>query len=208
MSTRKAPGIGGKALTAMTKRRMSSFEIIQSRLGPGERLVWWGHPLNGLLMRWNCNGTLAAALFILVLASGSWMTGTPEPILASLLRMFLIVVGLGTLLSWLWHYLVSARSIYALTDRRALILTGAASMSFPLERIEFVDTKGFRSGRGHVLFYRGSPTSPAGPDAFKPEIPKFGFLAVPGCEDLARQLLSLREKCRISNMNALGSSGK
>ncbi|MFX6006778.1 hypothetical protein ABTF07_19595, partial [Acinetobacter baumannii] len=83
------------------------------------------------------------------------------------------------LVMWLKGYLPSTRSVYVLTDQRALILMNASSMSFPLETIEFIDTKGYSDGQGHVLFYYGTSTLAAGSDDFKLAFFKFGFLALP-----------------------------
>ncbi|MGL4290012.1 MAG: hypothetical protein ACRCVA_26910 [Phreatobacter sp.] len=190
---------------AMTELDAAVPSIVLRHLRDGEQVVWWGRPMRGLLLRWNCNGMLFFfLLFLLVLVGLPFAKAPAHPIGILVLELIQAAIVVFMLVMWLKGYLPSTRSVYVLTDQRALILMNASSMSFPLETIEFIDTKGYSDGQGHVLFYYGTSTLAAGSDDFKLAFFKFGFLALPDCEEIARLMLALREKSRVAALASLG----
>ncbi|GIX05578.1 MAG: hypothetical protein KatS3mg114_1447 [Planctomycetaceae bacterium] len=146
---------------------------LDQELEPGERLLWAGQPLPRRLMRRSWGMALfgipwtAFAVFWTVMAGSMvWRSESPGPIwLFPLFGLPFILIGLGMLASP-WRARRRARHIvYAVTDRRLLILTphdgGRAVHTWTpctlqrWRRVEYADGSG-------DLFFEGTTAAPHG----------------------------------------------
>lgn len=138
-------------------------QTAQAQLEAGERLLWYGKPdpkrqLPGSLavMIFGIPWT-AFALFWTAAASGLiWSEG--ELGWHSLFGLFgvpFVLVGLGMLTSPYWVYRKAQRTVYALTNRRAMIITGTPArkiQSFAGPDIGLIERTERANGRGDVMF--------------------------------------------------------
>lgn len=139
-------------------------QVATSQLDAGERLLWSGAPVPGNAAA----GAIPTSLFgIPFLAFSCFWIGmawtatsrsnhVPGPFLFfPLFGVPFVLVGLGILLSPLWAYLSARTTVYAVTDKRALIVNGGFNRSVQsysgseigdLVRVEGPD------GRGSLMF--------------------------------------------------------
>ena len=105
--------------------------LVDAEFGKGERIVWIGQPIRSRLARSSLPIALfgvpftAFAFFWIMTASGMKGLGFPGP--SGFFVLFgipFVLVGLGMLTSPLWMYLKAGRTVYAVTDRRALVIDG------------------------------------------------------------------------------------
>ena len=103
----------------------------------------------------------------------------------------LLFVGIGLFLGSapLRAYWAAASMMFALTDRRALVVKGAKTTAYPLERIDFVETESMHDSRGNVLFLN-EPMSPLGWAANSGMMMrKGGFIAIADAERVGQECL-------------------
>jgi hypothetical protein len=127
---------------------------VAGHLLDGEVLVWWDMPEPPLAAsrRIDAHFFVGAVFFVLPIVLGAKAANTSY--FGGLALASFSVVGLWLLSAPLRAYRNARKTYYALTDRRALILAGATSKTFLLERVAFVEAEANDSGKGHVLFYR------------------------------------------------------
>jgi hypothetical protein len=147
----------------MMEMDFESQQTAQAQLEPGERLLWHGKPdpKRGLVasipvalfaIPWT-----AFSLFWMATASGLAFRDS-QPGWTSLFALFGVpfaLVGLGMLTSPYWLYRKSKLTVYALTNRRALIITGGATkkiQSFTSADIGVIQRTERPKGRGDVMF--------------------------------------------------------
>lgn len=132
------------------------LERLQSQLQPAEKLVWVGMPdwrhipdsphsksgwmMWGLLAYWS---SLAAVAFLAARA-----------LLSPLMLIGLVTAGIvGTVLANIFIRVIAAyRQVYALTTRRALILSGKRLQSYSGSDIAFIECVMHTDGTGDILF--------------------------------------------------------
>jgi hypothetical protein len=131
--------------------------------GPGERVLWSGtpEPLR-FSLRKSFPGALigipffAFSLFWISMASRApGGAASPFPFPFWLFGIPFVLVGLGMVLSPVWHYARALRTSYVLTNRRAIVdYPGpfGRRISVPLTQIPFIETRGSFGNYGHVLF--------------------------------------------------------
>jgi hypothetical protein len=124
---------------------------IAAALHPGERVLWQGRPSPRVAIRGRLvvnvlvGGAFVALVVALAIRTGF---GAQTPIYAVLLGL-----GLWQVARPLRFYLMAARTLYAVTDKRVLIVTGAKAAeqhSIAPEQIREVLIHAFRDGKGHV----------------------------------------------------------
>ena len=146
---------------------------IGAEIEPNERLLWTGRPdpskraATGIpAMIFGIPFTLFA-LFWTTMASGAIFAtrnsghGTPAPLyLFPLFGLPFILVGFGLLLSPLWAYLKAQRTMYAVTDRRAITweentFGGKRTVrSFGPNEIALMERRENANGVGDLVFSR------------------------------------------------------
>lgn len=138
-------------------------ELIERELLAGERLLWVGKPGVWRLMS-NPGQTrtpaavsimigLAVAVFIgmgLLLGSGGGRVMLPGMVLA-----LLVLIAFATLIGPLLAGVINSwRTVYAITDRRVLILSGSSARSYGEKDIQFIERRMQRGDRGDIVFRR------------------------------------------------------
>jgi hypothetical protein len=130
---------------------------------PGERVLWSGNPDPfRFSLRKSLPGALigipflAFALFwISMAASTPSGAASPFPFPFWLFGVPFVAVGLGTVLSPIWHCVRALRTNYVLTNQRAIIdypAPFARRISVPLYQIPFIEIRSSLGNFGHVLF--------------------------------------------------------
>jgi hypothetical protein len=144
--------------------RTEAEQIATRQLDSGERLLWSGSPTGGSMAL----SALPAALFGIPFTGfavfwivTAWSGTRHMPHGMTPFQFFplfgipFLIVGFGILTSPLWAYLTAKSTVYAVTDRRAMIMVGwprAAVQSYgpadirDLQRVEGAD------GRGTLMF--------------------------------------------------------
>lgn len=185
--------------------RINAPDDLVRRLARGERLIWWDRPTAASLAKRELNYTTFSGVFMFLFAI-FWMTmafRAPGPFFL----FGLLFVGIGLFLGSapLRAYWAAASMMFALTDRRALVVKGAKTTAYPLERIDFVETESMHDSRGNVLFLN-EPMSPLGWAANSGMMMrKGGFIAIADAERVGQEMLALMEQRRASNTQVAGS---
>lgn len=160
---------------------------IQSELASGERLLWTGRPKQGFVLRASdlflIPFSLLWAGFIVFWTFGAWTVRAPSFFL--LWAVPFLLVGLymtvGRFIVDAW---VRSRTTYALTDRRALIISeslGRTVKSLDLRAIQDITLEMKGDGSGTILFgqgisYRGAYRGMYWPGASRYLPPMFEFI--------------------------------
>jgi hypothetical protein len=171
-------------------------------LDPGERLIWSGQPQPApyALKKGGLTGLFgipffAFAVFWTSMASSFTSGEKGPPRYFWLWGVPFLGVGLGLVLSPLWHFVRAGRTTYTLTSRRAVIdTTGplARRTSVPLDQIPFVELQ--PGGAGHVLFRE---VATASRHSFSTaSTTKDGFIAIAEAERVERLLRETIAKLR------------
>jgi hypothetical protein len=170
--------VGGedRALKSPSRQRLLAAEI-EAELEPGERLVWTGKPEAAAVHR-----KLRWLYWVAVpwVAMAIWFARD------SIVAQFALLAGLALLLGPLVAAAMARRTIYALTDRRALILSKSighrsltsVDLGAADETVEILRGEG---AGGTVLFVSGLPPRRRYTDFTG----KFGFWDVPDASEVA-----------------------
>jgi len=202
--------VGGGELSPELRARL------ERELEKGEREVWSAAPLPGSYARgawaFAVFGVLFAgfAVFWMVMAGGmAWLGGqaaTANGVSAAPFSLFplcglpFLAVGVGIMTAPVWLRKRAAKVVYAVTDRRAIVITpvafrGESVRSFTpaqlgsIERIERAD------GSGNLVFARemyGSPDSDGGSRVRTRWVGFIGVADVKGAERAVRGLVDSR----------------
>lgn len=180
-------------------RRMQAR--LEAELSPGERVQWQAMPIP----RWFEPGSLVVFLFGLPWtafavvwtlgaawgvskANGPWFVG-----FFPLFGVPFILVGLGMLSMPCWARLAARRTIYAITDRRALIIQGIRTVetrSFAPNLLSNLLRRDRRDGSGDVLFSRKEWRDSDGDRSVK----EIGFVSIPEPRKVEALLRELAER--------------
>jgi len=138
-------------------------QTAQAQLEAGERLLWYGRPDPKRQLR----GSLIVMLFgIPWTAFALFWTGAASGLIwsdeefgwYSLFGLFgvpFVLVGLGMLTSPYWIYRNAQRTVYALSNRRAMIISGTPArkiQSFAGPDIDLIERTERANGKGDVMF--------------------------------------------------------
>lgn len=141
-----------------------AYRIAEQEMLPGEELLWAEKPLPGRVALQSLPSALLAIPFLLValvifrqflgfgmghLMPGGMMGG--GSIFSIVIGVF-VLVGLWMVLSPLWSYRQGGNTVYAITDRRALIITGGRVQSYGASDIEVIERRAREDGVGDVIF--------------------------------------------------------
>jgi hypothetical protein len=175
-------------------------QIASSQLDGGERLLWSGAPAPGKAAL----GALPALLLAIPFTGFAvfWIWGAAQTASKApqhdgpwaffpLFGLPFLLVGLGMLLAPLWAFLGAMKTVYALTDRRAIIISGLGRRgvrSFTSADIGDVMRVEGSDGRGTVFFASRSVVNSKGFE--RPS--RIGFVGIPDVrrvEELIREHL-------------------
>lgn len=168
-------------------------QMAQAQLEPGERLLWYGKPdpkrslLGSLAIMLFGIPWTAFAVFWTGAASGLiWGDGRPGWLsLFGLFGVPFILVGLGMLTSPYWLYRKAQRTVYALTDRRAMIITGTRTrkiQSFAGHDIDLIERTERVDGKGDVMFATATGNKSS---------QRIGFIGIPDARRVEHLLLDV-----------------
>ncbi|MFO0829190.1 MAG: hypothetical protein U0572_13705 [Phycisphaerales bacterium] len=148
-------------------------DLVERELEPSERLLWMEQPIP----RFFSGASLGAFLFAIPWTAFAifWICGAAGfkvPDLskggASLFPLFglpFVLIGLAMLSTPIWAYRGMRRTIYVVTDRRAIVFEGGRKTtirSFEPSRLKDVFRREKRDGSGDVVFEQGLTTGPRG----------------------------------------------
>ncbi|HRL11933.1 MAG TPA: hypothetical protein PKX07_08635 [Aggregatilineales bacterium] len=131
---------------------------VESELLPGEELLWVERPgmptIDSLLTNPTSLSGIGGLLLVLVMflfvfpSFGAFNLARMSPIF-----MLVPLIMIGTVV-WqvVMPIITRMNSIYALTNRRALIINGGSTRSFTRDDIEFIERRMARNGTGDVTF--------------------------------------------------------
>lgn len=133
---------------------------LELELEPGEKILWTARPVASLLVRdvlFISVLTCLSAVFIVVVF-WVFLAGlrNHEPGLFTLIVLAVVVPDIGIAVGLpLWMARKARRTFYAITDRRAMILTTGPTMavrSFPSASLADIRKKERANGSGDILF--------------------------------------------------------
>lgn len=184
---------------------MQVEQIANGQLDSGERLLWAGKPapqgaaigalpmtLFGLLFAGFAAFWIWAAAGGMSRSSGGGFSGPGA--LFPLFGIPFLLVGLGMIFGPLWAFLGARNTIYAVTDRRAMIVTGSRTKSvrsFTRDEIGEITRVERPDGTGSLMFASVSRTSSKGHIS----VSRVGFEGIPDVrrvEQLIRDNLDRR----------------
>jgi hypothetical protein len=177
-------------------------EAITRRLASGEKLVWWDRPSATGLARHELNFSTLLGVFFIAFAIFWMTTAYRAPGFFFLFGLLFVGAGLWMVTSPLRAYWAASWTLFALTDKRALILKGSKATGYPLDHVAFVETESSGDGRGNVLFLNQSASPlPWGANTGQ-MMRKGGFIAIADSERVGQEMLRLMELRRTSATSA------
>lgn len=189
-------------------------DLVADEIAPGERIAWVGQPIPSRYARRGLGTALfgipftAFAFFWIAVASGFKMPDFSHGFrLFPLFGIPFVLVGLGMLSSPFWMYLKATRTVYVITDRRALTVErglwqGVSVRSFEPERLTDLNRTQYPDGSGNLVFQRDYHVSNRGGGHFT----DIGFLAIPDVKEAEDRIRDLVHKFRSQN-SPLGRDG-
>lgn len=179
--------------------------LVERELDPGEKILWIDQPIPKF---WNA-GSIAMFLFAIPFTAFSifWMGGVawitsqdsnaPAGInFFSCFGLPFLLVGLGMLSSPIWMYRAAKKTIYAITDKRAISIVGGRMMkvrSFQPEQLKNLERIERSNGSGSIIIEYETFTTSKGRTRNRPH----GFMEIRDVkrvedflEDLARKTAS------------------
>ena len=159
-------------------------QIALGQLNPGERLLWSGSPAPGAAAVSGVPVTLFGIMFIGFAVT--WISGaisaTGQAAGAwSLFPLFGVpglLIGVALLLGPLWYAIAAAHTVYAVTEGRALIITGSRARtvrSYTSADVDEVVRVERPDGSGSVFFATRTTTSARGSTRRR----RIGFVGIP-----------------------------
>jgi hypothetical protein len=184
--------------------RVQAEQVALSQIDGGERLLWSGTPAPGVA----AVKALPASLFGIPFTGfavfwiwGAWSATSSGPrppgpfVLFPLFGVPFVLIGLGVLLSPLWAWLAAHKTVYAVTDKRALIIVGGGARgvrSFTRDDIGDITRFEQSDGSGSVYFATRSSLGSRG----RIRHSRVGFEGIPEVrhvERLIREQVAARE---------------
>jgi hypothetical protein len=170
---------------AWSGRSESPPDMLTAALESNERLIWWDRPRRGLVLR-SADAFLIpfSLVWVSIPSIGVFSTfrgAAPSPI--SLVPFLFVAAGLYLLVGrFFYDAWRRARTVYGLTNSRALIVQPSKCKSIDLEGINEINLKLHRSGRGSIIFgpeYGIFDQRGGGTWGGAPAVPTFEFIAEP-----------------------------
>lgn len=174
-------------------------EMIERELEPRERVEWTGMPGR----RFFTPGATAACLFAIPWTAFAlfWTAGAAGFKLpdfddgADFFPLFglpFILIGLGMFSSPLWAYYRSGRTVYVITNQRAILFEGGRSItvrSFLPHKLTEVYRREKPNGTGDLIISRRAWSDTDNQNQYD----EIGFLNIPEVKEVERRLKALAE---------------
>lgn len=176
-------------------------------LEPGEQIIWSSRPNPKAFARAGCGIFVFAipwtafAVFWTVTASGMTFWGPNSGLgsfnLFGLFGLPFVLIGFAMLSSPVWLRRKAGRSIYAVTDRRALVkmarlFGGVELQSFYPERLTAMSRTEYRDGSGDLVFEQFTTRNGSGTTTVKR-----GFIGVPNVREVEATIQKTLLKNRV-----------
>lgn len=179
-------------------------ELVNRELERDERIEWLGMPKPTFFSTTSTGAFIFAipwTAFAIFWIAGASNFKIPDfdkgEDLFPLFGVPFVLIGIGMLSTPLWTYRKSLRTVYVITDRRAITFEGGFRMtirSFPPERLTYIYRTQRRDGSGDVVIEsRESVDS----DGHK-QVEERGFMYVRKAQEVERMLKQLAEKAVVS----------
>ena len=178
---------------------MISDSQLSQELDSDEKLLWSGRPSPSDAASRGCVTSIFGLFFtgfaLFWMSGAFWITrqgprdfGPPGSSLFPLFGLIFVFVGLAMVFAPLFNSNKASQTIYAVTDRRLLILEGSGAQTFLPSELERLERRGGENGRGDVIFARELRRGAKG-RAYTHEIGFFGIENPREVERLIRQHL-------------------
>lgn len=164
--------------------RAQAEQIALSQLDGGERLLWSGSPAPAVallkalpLSLVGIPFTAFACFWIWTASSATSRSGGPWA-LFPLFGLPFLLVGLGVFFAPVWIYFAACNTVYAVTEKRALVISGGAMrgvQSFTHENIGEITRFERSDGSGSVYFAARTMVTSRG----FPQSMRVGFEGIP-----------------------------
>jgi hypothetical protein len=174
-------------------------EVITRRLARGERLIWWDRPEPMRYALREVNFSTLFGVFFVGFAIFWMFTAYRAPGPFFLFGIPFVLVGLWMITAPLRAYRTAQTTVFALTDKRAITVTGSTVTARPLGHVDFVETESIADGSGNVLFLNEPVSLVPWQWNTQQMMRKSGFIAIADAERVGQQMLSLMEKRKIED---------
>jgi len=174
-------------------------EAIESEMGPEETIAWCARP-RASRFAWRAMPLVLVGLpftavvlfwFVGITGAACEEAGKGETLFVVLFGMPFLLIGLGMLSAPLWMIRKARRTVYAVTNRRALILERGRNLrvhSFGPEALHRVEKRVKSDGSGDLIFERRLGAQ-GGTMTFLCDLGFFGVENVDGVEAALRGLV-------------------
>jgi hypothetical protein len=177
----------------------------QSELEPGEKLLWAGQPDPKRLALQSLPVVLfgipftAFAVFWIVnaLNIGSNMPRTGAFSFFPLFGIPFLLVGLGMLTSPWWAHRKGSQTVYAVTDRRLLIIKGGAArsvQSFDENSIGNIERVERSNGSGDIIFAQQVRDYGGGDGDARTSVVHIGFFGIPDVRSVEKLVRDVTQR--------------
>ena len=186
---------GGSGDVALLPPRLET--LVREEIEDNEHILWLAQPMAGRFAR----GTLPLVAFgvfwmgFVIWFTISWYShGGDKSIGSILFDVPFFVVGIGMLCSPLWAIWKAKRTVYVITDQRAIVFEGGLSTkvrTFKPDHFANIERRQRRDGSGDIVFEHRAVQGGEGQSAWP-----VGFLAIANVkevEDLLREVAQAHE---------------
>lgn len=185
------------------------LDRVEAELMAGERLLWVGQPDPGQRIFAEDTERLmitSSILTALLLALGvSFFLAPPQVLLPLIVGLLVLVVVGGFLATIAENYVRARRRIYAITDRRALIISGLFKTeirSYSRHNIGFIERHIRKGDNGDLLFAKGERDRAVGIAPFirrQMVEQKIGFFAIDNIREVEAIMLEAFQGDQIAS---------
>ncbi|MFT5465491.1 MAG: hypothetical protein ACI8UO_000586 [Verrucomicrobiales bacterium] len=171
---------------------LSLQAMVDRELDPGERITWMQMPV----ARYFTAGSIAAFVFAIPWTAFAifWMVMASQgSTIFSLFGIPFVLIGIGLLLSPVWNYRAAKKTIYVITDKRAITIHGGTRsriQSYLPDRLRDLRREERPDGSGDVIVEQESWTTSKGHTRTR----SLGFLGVQNAKEVEDLLEELSKK--------------
>jgi hypothetical protein len=171
-------------------------DAIARELEPDEKVVWSGMPKPWCFNRTTVHTFLFGIAWTALTVT--WMAGiTAQDLIPRVAFLFFFTIGILLLFSPLWAFRNSLKTVYVITDRRAITMDGGwtnTTRSYPAESLTEIYRKEHRDGTGDIVFVRHITKDSDGDS----RVEELGFLHIPDVKSVEAQLKELAKQRAVT----------
>jgi hypothetical protein len=176
---------------------------VEMELRSGERIVWTAQPIASHLGRaswplviFGIFWTAFSVFWVVAAGAGTWRNSTPGPFkLFPLFGVPFVLIGIGMLTSPIWMRKKAAKTVYMITDQRAVILSeglrGKTRVeSYAPAQLQSITRDQHPDGSGDLIFETRTWRDSDGDRRTH----RVGFFAVPDVKTVEDHIRTLAQK--------------